>query len=250
VALDVAASGEHEIVRIRRTAFVRAERQGVRGDVGVVETGRTVMRSSNLLAAAGAAALGFASVAAIGAALRPRDETGRRPAAAIERATVTTPAPACDRRARLDDLRKIEAGLAGRIEELTAADATARFLPPRDLPARFSGTAVRTAVDAAIGASGVVGRVDEVDCSAFPCLVVARYARADQLGRLQRELRHNPEYSSDVALVMPMGDAPEGGGTLVGVIVFPRTEPRAAEILAAFKRRRADALEKRVGAGG
>jgi hypothetical protein len=209
-----------------------------------------VIRSSSLLAAAVAAVLGFATVAVIGGALRPRDAPGRRPAAPIERAPVTTPAPASDRRARLDDLRKIEAGLASRIEELTAADATARFLPPRDMPARFSGAAVRAAVDAAIGASGVAGRVDEVDCSAFPCLVVAHYARADQLGRLQRELRRNPEYSTDVALAMGMGDAPEGDGTLVGVIVFPRTEPRAAEILAAFKRRRADALEKRLGDGG
>jgi hypothetical protein len=32
--------------------------------------------------------------------------------------------------------------------------------------------------------------------------------------------------------------------------VFPRAEPRAAEIMAAFKRRRAEALAKRMGEHG
>jgi hypothetical protein len=205
------------------------------------------MRLSNGFAAAAAALLGFAGVSFIGGALRPRKSADAHPAATVEPKPAVEAAQSCDRQARLDDLRKIESSLASQIEELTAADATARFLPPRDMPVRFSGPAVRTAVEAAITASGVGGRVDEVDCSAYPCLVVGHYARGDLLGKLQHELARNPDYASDITLVRPMGKDPAGGGTLVGAIVFPRTEPRAAEILAAFKRRRADALTKRVG---
>jgi hypothetical protein len=115
------------------------------------------------------------------------------------------------------------------------------------MPVRFSGPQVRAAVETAMAASGVGGHVDEVDCSAFPCLVVAKYGSVDQLGKLQRELRRNPEYGGDIALVLPMGADPAGaGGALVGAIIFPRGEPRAAEILAAFKRRRSEALAKRL----
>jgi hypothetical protein len=203
------------------------------------------MKPVSLLAAAVAGALGFASVSAVGGALRRR-----RPVDTADPTPATTAAPACDRWARLDDLRKIEDNLASRIAELTAADAVARFLPPRDLPARFSGPAVRAAVETAIAATGVGGRVDEVDCSAYPCLVLAHYAHGGELGKLQSELRHSPDYGNDIALALPMGEDPAGGGTLIGAIVFPRTEPRAAEILASFKRRRGEALAKRVGESG
>jgi hypothetical protein len=207
------------------------------------------MKLRGVLAAAAAAGLGFASVTVVGGALRPRRPVAQDGAAAVAEESRGEPARRCDRRSRLSDLDKLETSLASQIDELTAADATARFLPPRDLPARFSGPAVRTAVEAAIGATGVDGRVDEVDCSAYPCLVIGHYARHDQLGKLQRELRLRPEYSTDVMMVMPMGEDP-AGGTLVGAIAFPRNEPRAAEIVEAFRRRRADALTKRVGEPG
>jgi len=203
-----------------------------------------VIKVSSVLAAAGAAVLGFVGVAAVGVLLRSQGRVDDRTAASLEAGRATDPGRSCDRRARLDDLRRIEAKLTSRVDELTAADATARFLPPRDVPIRFSGTAVRTAVETAIGASGVGGRVDEVDCSAFPCLAIAHFARGELLGKLQRELRRSPEYADDIALVTKMGDDPAGGGALVGAIVFPRNEPRAAEILAAFKRRRAEAVAR------
>jgi hypothetical protein len=197
------------------------------------------------------AILGFVTISVVGAGRRlptSNSEDEARPAVA---ARAAAPAPVGARRARLHDLERIESNLTNRIAELEAADAVARFLPPRDMPARFGGPAVGAAVETAIAASGVGGRVDEIDCSAFPCLVVAHYARGDLLGRLQRELNHNPQYSGDVALVMPVGDDPAGrGGQLVGAIIFPRAEPRAAEILAAFKRRRAEALAKRMGDQG
>jgi len=205
----------------------------------------TIVRLLSGIAAAAAAMVGFAGVSAVGGALRSGKSVDPGLAPPSESESAVEAAPTCDRRSRLDDLRKMESNLASQIEELTAADATARFLPPRDMPVRFSGPVVRTAVETAIAASGVGGHVDEVDCSAYPCLVIGHYERADLLGRLQRGLRDNPEYAGDIALVMPMGRDP-AGGTLVGAIVFPRNEPRAAEILAAFKRRRADALSKRV----
>ena len=207
------------------------------------------MKRGGVLAAAAAAALGFACVSAIGGALRPRKPVDPEGTASVAEGSMQPPERRCDRRTRLSDLDKLEASLASQIEELTAADATARFLPPRDLPARFSGPQVRTAVEAAFSATGVDGRVDEVDCSEYPCLVIGHYARRDQLGKLQRELRLRPEYSTDVMMVMPMGEDP-AGGTLVGAIAFPRNEPRAAEILESFRRRRADALTKRVGEPG
>jgi hypothetical protein len=191
--------------------------------------------------------LGFLSVSAFGSVV-----ASRRAAAPLG-STVVIPAAGsettggCDHRNRLADLAAMESRLARRIEELTAADAVARFLPPRDLPARFAGPAVGWAVTAAIAGSGLAGRVEEIDCSSYPCLVVGRYARADQIGRLQRGLRNHPEYAGDVSLVMPMGNDPSDGQfALIGAIVFPHGEPRAAEILAAFRRRRAEVLERRA----
>ena len=207
------------------------------------------MKWSGVVVVAAGGLLGFVSVTVVAGAMRSRPRTG--PGVATVEAGPSLPGEAplrCDPRARLEDLRKIEATLASRIAELTEADGVARFLPPRDLPARFAGPAVKSAVEAAIAGSDLAGRVDEVDCSAYPCLVVGHYASAGQIGRVQRELRGNPEYADDIALVMTMGNDPKGGGALIGAVVFPRKEPRAAEIVAAFRRRRAEVMDKRAAA--
>jgi len=193
--------------------------------------------------------LGFVSVTALGGAMASRRAAHRLGATTRAPATSSEPTPVCDRTSRLADLTKMESGLAGRIEELRAADAVARFLPPRDLPPRFAGSAVRSAVEDAIAGSDVAGRVDDVDCSAYPCLVIGHYAHGQEVGRVQRGLRANPAYTDDVALVMAMGADPGGGAeTMIGAIVFPRNEPRAAEFLAAFRRRRTEVMERRAAA--
>jgi len=204
------------------------------------------VKLSGVAAVAAGGLLGFVSITALGGALGLRRSSRSVPAA-------ETPPPSaeairqCGADERLEELGRKESELASRIDELTAADTVARFLPPPDLPARFAGPVVRSAVEDAIARSGLAGRVDEVDCNAFPCLIVGHYASTDELGRVQRGLRQNPQYADDIALVMAMGDDPAGGGALFGAVAFPRGEPRAAEIMAAFKRRRAEVMERRAG---
>jgi hypothetical protein len=198
--------------------------------------------------------LGFAVVSAVSRGMpagrdAARNGTGRAAAADARRSEPELERTCADQNSRIEDLRKTEEYLVRRIGELAAADAAARFLPPRDLPARYEGPAVRTAVEEAIAGSGIAGRVHDVDCSAYPCMVVGQYASGKQIGKLQRGLVQNPQYGGDIVLAIAMGADPGApGAALFGAIIVPRAEPRAAEILAAFKRRRGETLERRVAA--
>ena len=79
--------------------------------------------------------------------------------------------------------------------------------------------------------------------------MLGHYADAKRFGELQRELRRTTAYADDIVMAVAMGKDPRASdGILFGLIVIPRNEPRAAEILEAVRRRRADALDKRLAA--
>jgi hypothetical protein len=200
------------------------------------------LRRRDMVALAAGALFGFGSVTVLGAGVRAG--VGRP---ATRESTADAPGRdeegACpDRQGRIAELQAMEGDLRRRIEELVAADAAARFLAPPDAPARFAGPALRMAMERAIAGVGVGGRVDEVDCSAFPCVVFGRLAGGDRLGDLQERLGRDPDYSNDVALVVAM--TTDVGQVVFGAEIFPRSEPRAAEIVAAFRRRRTEALPR------
>ncbi len=77
----------------------------------------------------------------------------------------------------VDPARASAAVLAAEAEAEACAELLGRpIAPPPGLAPRFSGPALSRSVTAAMGQAGVIGDVEGVDCSEFPCIVFARLA--------------------------------------------------------------------------
>lgn len=111
-----------------------------------------------------------------------RSESGRPSSAAEEAEDRATPAPMPGGGTGDDGDGVDSVERAQRQRELVSAVENCEELlgkpvkPPKETAERFSGPAVSRAVSDGIKQTGVVGDVEGVDCSEFPCIVFARLA--------------------------------------------------------------------------
>lgn len=136
-----------------------------------------------------------------GAPARSTGGAGARPD--DRRAVPASLARSCDERARAAQeraarlVREIEAARADRVEH------EGEPIPmPEALPPRFEGASVRAALERAIAEARVEGRLEELDCSEYPCIAFGRL-RGDEedAERIERSRALSP-YRDDVLTLL------------------------------------------------
>jgi len=161
----------------------------------------------------------------------PRPESAPPATAASERLR-----PACSDAPEVAARAQIVDRMAKEAEALLTANLEAHFLPPRNLPARFSGRAIEHTLKSSIDAARVKAELLGTDCSEYPCVTTARAHSAEDMQKIKDQFFEQAVYTGDIKqLARAKGDGPTD--YRFGATIYPATDPRRDEIFAALTRR-------------
>jgi hypothetical protein len=121
-------------------------------------------------------------------------------------------------------------------EALFLANSQARFLPPKELPARFSGKAIEETLHRSILAAGVDAEILGTDCNEYPCVTTARARSTADVRKIKEQFFDQPTYAADIKQLSP-ARADDPKELRFGATIYQSTDQRPAELLAAFSRR-------------
>jgi hypothetical protein len=122
------------------------------------------------------------------------------------------------------------------VDALFLANTQAHFRPPKDLPPRFGGKAIEETLHQSILAAGVHAEILGTDCREYPCVTMARTRSAEDLQKIKDQFFDQPAYASDMKQ-LSRARSDTAREYRFAATVYQSTDPRQAEIFAAYTRR-------------